>query len=826
MKTKNSQPQARFYIQMTVKALFIFTGLFVLGSFTTARAQKRSILLSPINFQQGCPSLDESVVQVSIDGVQMVSRGPTSVSPGSRSLSVTTSKVNNLTIKEIRYEDWESSPGAANTPRIQTFEPKTPDATESITVYNPNTSAPARLSITVACGAAAAPQQRVPIIFLPGVAGTALKVEGRGYLSYIRNPQVWPAGEGDRTFLALADDGKAPAYPDRKIIVGTILGDATNVPLYGATAPPTGMNFYGGLLAYLINNWGYVRDTNLFVFPYDWRLDNATHFTALDEAIDNALKLNPNAKKVILIAHSMGGYIARGYLIAKPGQAAKVESLITMGTPYWGAPKPYYGLVSGYQFGNDTVNQNLMKLLVQNFPAAYQLSPNYPFIEEAGTKRMLTLKESNTLIYKGFVDVTENKVFKDDYQESSDNRWVFNPKLLQIAEAFNKSFSTNPDAPPEKPTPLPGGVKQYVIIGVGVKTLAQYSMRDARPGERFVVLIGKNVVLEPRFGDGDGTVPLQGSEISSNKKVAEAMATTYYIPNGAQSSGHADLPSNTIVQEIVGNIINGRPPKTDTYKNPNEAEDKRIDLEKGAQFALHSDAHLNITDERTGRKLGFNNKGGIDENLPSGTFLSMEGVEYASIADIDRTIRVRVTGIREGKFTLDVNVNRAGSTVAQFSYREVPVKPGTIAEVTMTPGQMSTPPPLTVTTNGRTTTIPASMGNGGGPLIPQGGAQIPTGPIITPPSNGGIGGTWVTTTGDTIILTQTGNRVTGSYRGGLGTGTVTGTFDGRTFSGTIEAGQMGIVMTDTFSLRLTPEGRLEGQVGSTVFKVDVILNRR
>lgn len=256
----------------------------------------------------------------------------------------------------------------------------------------------------------------------------------------------------------------------------------------------------------------------------------------------------------------------------------------------------------------------------------------------------------------------------------------------------------------------------------------------------------------------------------------------------------------------------------------------------GADFMLHSDAHLSITDQSTGRRLGFNNQGGIDEDLPTGTFRSIDGVEYASIADIDRTLRVAVTGIRVGKFTLDVNVKRAGNAVAQFSYREVPVKPGTVAEVTMTPGQVSAPPPLTVTTDGRTTTVPASIGNAGGPVIPQGGAPPPTAPTaplpaptgpVQPgaPSSGGIGGTWVTPSGDTVILTQTGNRVTGTYRGIMGTGTLTGTFDGSTLSGTIEVGQPGFMVTDTFSLRLTPEGRLQGRVGS-ILSVDVILTRR
>lgn len=364
-----------------------------------------------------------------------------------------------------------------------------------------------------------------------------------------------------------------------------------------------------------------------------------------------------------------------------------------------------------------------------------------------------------------------------------------------------------------------------MIIGVGVKTLKYFIMSDFRPPERFLEVGGRRVILKPVFGDGDGTVPLQGSEISTADR-------TYYIPyverwGPDDSSSHADLPSNETVQEIVWDIIDGRPPDPNKYALPNpKAGTELKDLEPGVDFNLHSAAYLNITDQSTGRKLGLNGQGGIDETLPSGTFLAIEGVEYASIADINRTLGVTVTGIQAGKFTLDVNIRRPSAAVTQFSYREVPVKKGTIAQVTMTPSQVSVPPPLTVTTDGRTTTIPASIGNEGGPLIP-GGAPIPTGPLppITPPS-GGIGGTWITPTGDIIELVQNGNRVTGNYRGVLGTGDITGTLDGRTLTGTLTVGQSGIAVTQTVILRLTDDGKLEGQAGSAPFSVTLILSRR
>jgi pimeloyl-ACP methyl ester carboxylesterase len=695
----------------------------------------------------------------------------------------------------------------------------------------------------VRTGGATEEKKRLPIIFLPGVAGTQLynnsaAARAAGQDRYAK--QVWPlapqALDGiTRYTLRLREDGKTPADNTKlgDIIVGDILRRS------GIELSRAGMNFYGGMMKFIEDKGlGYKErpqqsgeKRNLFAFPYDWRLDNATHFTNLDKVIDYALEQNPNAKKVILLAHSMGGVIARAYILSKPEWAAKVDSLITMGTPYWGAPKPYYAVVSGYNFDNDSVDREVMKILAQNFPAAYQLMPNYPFIEDGTNKRILTSDESNSIRYKGMSDVTPPKQIVGSYKETPGNDWFFNndPGFVKLIQDFNDPRKIGTTVSPE---PLPAGVKHYVIIGVGVKTLERYSMRDFRPPERFVELAGRQVVLEPIFGDGDGTVPCEGAEIST-------ATSTYYIPyvtNWAfdDSSGHSELPANKTVQEIVGEIIDGKPPDPSKYKVPckrttlftRDTAPGLKDLDKGTDFTLHSDAHLSIADQSTGRKLGFNNQGGIDEDLPSGTFLAMEGIEYASIADINRTLRVTVTGIREGKFTLDVNVKRAGGTVARFSYVEVPVKPGTAAEFTMTPGQVSAPPPLTVTTDGRTTTIPASS-SAGGPVIPQGGAggTPQSAPVSPLPSSSGIAGTWTAPTGDIIELIQNGNRITGRYRGILGTGEITGTFDGENLSATVRPNQALLPLAIPLTLTLMEDGKLFGRLETPLTSGALVFSR-
>jgi len=51
----------------------------------------------------------------------------------------------------------------------------------------------------------------------------------------------------------------------------------------------------------------------LFIFPYDWRVDNNLTAELLKEKI-RLVKEITGASKVDIIAHSMGGLVARSYV--------------------------------------------------------------------------------------------------------------------------------------------------------------------------------------------------------------------------------------------------------------------------------------------------------------------------------------------------------------------------------------------------------------------------------------------------------------------------------------------------------------------------------
>jgi len=85
---------------------------------------------------------------------------------------------------------------------------------------------------------------------------------------------------------------------------------------------------------------GYIKDKDLFVFPYDWRKSNVDTAQLLRDKI-NAIKSQSNGwPKVDIVAHSMGGLTARQYIEFDDYQG-DVDQLVTLATPQNGASASY-----------------------------------------------------------------------------------------------------------------------------------------------------------------------------------------------------------------------------------------------------------------------------------------------------------------------------------------------------------------------------------------------------------------------------------------------------------------------------------------------------
>ncbi len=154
---------------------------------------------------------------------------------------------------------------------------------------------------------------------------------------------------------------------DPVIIIPGLLGSAEK---NGVWLIDPIFHVYDNLIATLKAN-GYVEGTDLFTFGYDWRNSNVDTAILLKSKIA-AIRSLCSCSKIDLVAHSMGGLVARQY-IESPSYANDVEQLIFLGTPHLGAPKAYLTWEAG-ESGSEFSDQALRFLLSREAKKAHYSS--------------------------------------------------------------------------------------------------------------------------------------------------------------------------------------------------------------------------------------------------------------------------------------------------------------------------------------------------------------------------------------------------------------------------------------------------------------------
>ena len=104
---------------------------------------------------------------------------------------------------------------------------------------------------------------------------------------------------------------------------------------------------------------GYKEGETLFAFPYQWRNSNASSSVELKNKIDEVKDIC-QCGKVDIVAHSMGGLVARSYAEGND-YGNDIDQLIFLATPQRGASKAYL-MWEGGETGPDYKDQILKRL--------------------------------------------------------------------------------------------------------------------------------------------------------------------------------------------------------------------------------------------------------------------------------------------------------------------------------------------------------------------------------------------------------------------------------------------------------------------------------
>lgn len=221
------------------------------------------------------------------------------------------------------------------------------------------------------------------VVVIPGIGGSVLSTAPPGQGGEI----VWDAGMGDIAGLLFR--------PQRLHL------DAQPL-LYGAGLISTKkalrrwavVRGYDGLWSRLVHfaggdpvddgTGGRVSGATVVAFAYDFRRSIVENAELLADEVGARLRNlcgseDAQHKRVIVVAHSMGGLIAR-YWLGPLGGWPVCRALITLGTPHRGAPKALDWLANGP--GKGWFRPGGPAETLRSWPSAYELLPRYPAIED------------------------------------------------------------------------------------------------------------------------------------------------------------------------------------------------------------------------------------------------------------------------------------------------------------------------------------------------------------------------------------------------------------------------------------------------------------
>ncbi|MGH8904366.1 MAG: esterase/lipase family protein [Egibacteraceae bacterium] len=215
------------------------------------------------------------------------------------------------------------------------------------------------------------------VVVVPGIGGSVLACPGKP------DDVVWDAGIGDLTDLVVHPDRMSTAESPCLEPIGL----TKSTKLLGFTVVPGYERLLDQLEAFgKVDRRGDpkhpVRDADVVVVPYDFRrgiVEAAERLDAVVRGRQNEVSEAEQAARVIVVAHSLGGLVARYWMGMGPEPRWEwCRALITLGTPHRGASKALNWLVNGVRLCGARLSGP--SELVWDWPVVAELLPRYPVV--------------------------------------------------------------------------------------------------------------------------------------------------------------------------------------------------------------------------------------------------------------------------------------------------------------------------------------------------------------------------------------------------------------------------------------------------------------
>ena len=230
-------------------------------------------------------------------------------------------------------------------------------------------------------GMVTTPVCRDAVIVIPGIMGSELVDAETGDVLWGLSPRsylrFWTS-RGGLERLQVTDqerEGKTGRIRAKRLLRFPVAS-----PIFGGFEP------YTRLVAAIRHSL--VHSDALCEFAYDWRLPVAFNAARLGDAVEAHLRrwrmhrMGSKDASVVLVAHSMGGLVARCFTETMDGASA-VRQTVTLGTPFFGAVKAAYLLNAGRGAPVPLPRARLRELAL-TLPGVHDLLPSYRCVDDAG----------------------------------------------------------------------------------------------------------------------------------------------------------------------------------------------------------------------------------------------------------------------------------------------------------------------------------------------------------------------------------------------------------------------------------------------------------
>ena len=463
-------------------------------------------------------------------------------------------------------------------------------------------------------------QGPLPIIVVPGIAGSSLADADDGDVLWVSSWDLFP-----------------PVTRIPRLSLDSTGASHNNISprqgVYGVSDHPFVGIARNQILPYeriMADLRATFQDRSVYFFPYDWRLCNTENARLLREFI-----INNNYTQVDVVAHSMGGLVV-SHLIAD-GHASLVRTLITIGTPYLGAPRvPYIfstgNFVSLFPEHMDTA----LRGVSSHMHSAYQLLP-YRYTDLYIAVVNLDWRYGVQRTYQrnshAFIRNTLNMRNYDDNNVPGSVRQTF---LDRSRNFMGNLFNTDGSH-------VITNVRHYVIVGSGQETIRSVTF-DPRG----------NHIHNLNFNRlGDGTVPHWSATINNT------------IDYSRFNYGHTELMWQPRVINRVISVLSGYTPPT--HADP--ADTRGI-------IVIRIASPVETTVSLGGEDLNADNR-----LTDFGTlhFIGYEGDIELFALSADNVHDVLITGTGDGTMTFSISYFEAdGTFIEERVFVDVPITHDTI----------------------------------------------------------------------------------------------------------------------------------------------------